>query len=98
MYLMFVAAGASESGMDSVHLVEWRSEKRDVVDVEEEFQTALDSWARERPWMGDWSMIHALTVVNGKIVPVKQSKDDSAATDSRTDRIMRAITSRMGVE
>jgi hypothetical protein len=87
MYLMFVAA--SHDG--KINLVEWRSAKRDVEDLEEEFETAIDEWSIERPHMGDWTMVHALTVNGGKIVQAQESGVTAAPGIDRGARIMAAI-------
>jgi len=90
MYLMFLAAG--DDGR-KVHLVEWKSSTQRIDDIEEEFERALDAWSVERPWMGNWTLVLALTTSNGgKIVPVASAPSADGVNIERGRRIMRAVT------
>jgi hypothetical protein len=88
MYMMFLAS--SHDG--KVNLVEWRSTQQQVEDVEEEFQRALDHWSQERPWMGDWTLIMALTTHGNKIVSVEDKPHEpNPLSDFRNKRIVAAL-------
>ena len=89
MYVMFVATGDSDS---KVHLVEWRSAERQIKDLEEEFQKALDHYSQKKPHMGNWSMVMGLTVHGNKIVTVENKPHEpNPLTDFRNKRIMAAL-------
>lgn len=93
MYLMFLAS--SHDG--KVNLVEWKSDHPEkLTDIAEEFERALDYWSQVKPHMGDWSLIQALTVHGGRIVPAQQRElpGEQLARElskARADRRMAAI-------
>jgi len=95
MYFMFIASGDGEYGTTgTVHLVEWKAE---ATEPGEAFQEALDHYSRERPYMGDWTLITALTIRDGrKIVPLDAApeKDDPVAA-ARASRAMKAVAARL---